>query len=92
MTYQEFQARVSGTCTHAVKLTDSDGNARLGIYNGLAHWGEVWGFKNGFDAYGGLFKVERLSTDWVEDEVDGDGGYLPHFTEADFEANGYALA
>lgn len=91
MTYQEFLNKTSGTCTHVVKLQDKDGNARCGIYNGLASWGEVYGFQNGKDAYGGLFEIEQLSTDWVEDDSEDEGGYVPNFKPVDFELNGYVV-
>jgi hypothetical protein len=92
MTYQELLNKTASTCCHTVDLIDKSGNKVLGLYNGLASWGQIWGFCNGKDAYGGLFEIAQFTGEWVEDESEEEGGYIPNWTESDFVALGYQVA
>lgn len=90
MNYQEFVNKTAGTCTHVVRLS-RNGQEFTGIYNGLACWGEVWGHCNGKDAYGGLYEVIQLQTEWIEDDSEDECGYMPNFTLYDFIDAGFEI-
>lgn len=84
MNYQEFVNKTAGTCTHAVELT-RNGQRFMGIYNGLACWGEVWGYC-GESATDGFYEVIQLQTEWDEENDES-----PNFTLYDFIDAGFQL-
>lgn len=73
-----------GTGTHTVKLV-KDSTPYWGVYNGFTYWGRIFGLQNGE-----VIEVSSLQTEVEIDEEYGES-YLPNFTLADFEKNGYEV-
>ena len=78
--------KLKGTCTHLTRLIKND-VPYLGIHNGLSYWGIVE------DGLGN--EVEKLQTEYEEPYQNQDGewqtGYMPNFSERDFEFHGYEI-